>query len=249
MDIKDFFENMVRAKEANPYTSIFSFAPYIEKAKSCALPNFKPDSSKGELNKKFENQLAQLANLSEKDDLDKRQALVRMFFPSLFFEGQIGFIGKPFSKEFFYGTPALQEVFTSDEWEVRLSAQLMKGKMSSPALEAGKLILNTFYDQKIESSSYEVLTLRHKKTRLIRHYKINVILDYIKTKPLKDIAELSEKQIHQLLNNWENDDIWLKHFPPENFVFEGMVIGYMQDVTDVEVAFADESKDGNRQTR
>lgn len=179
-----------------------------------------------------------LISFSDPERLDtpeKRQEVIAMLFPSLFFEGQMGFVAKPFSKEFFYMTPALQEVFTSNEWEVKMSGKLSEGKMGSPALEAGQLILNTFHGQQTHSTAYQTMAFRHKDNLLKRYYKVQIVLDYIKTTPVRKIKKLSEAQRFQLYNEWGNEAYWLKQFPPEDFTFEGLVIGYIQDVTETEV--------------
>lgn len=236
LPIRQFFEMMGQKKEANPYTSTFSFVPFMERITG-------EDSGIRQAAKMIGvhaiQQLEQsLVEFSKPDNLDtpeKREAAICLLFPSLFFEGQMGFIGQPFTKEFFYMTPTMQGMFTSDEWEVKISGALMHGKMGRPAIEAGKLILNTFYGQAIDSNSYQTMTFRNRVTKLEKHFKVNVVLDYIKTTPKKELPELNEQQIHALFNEWENEAFWLEHFPSEDFTFEGLVVGYVQDVTEVEV--------------
>ena len=81
----------------------------------------------------------------------------------------------------------------------------------------------------------DTMSVRHRKSHIEKHFKINVITDFIKSIPLKPPKKLSEKQINKLLNEWDNTSLWLECFPPENFKFEGLVIGFLTDVTDVEI--------------
>jgi hypothetical protein len=234
--IKKFFEKMAEAKEVNPYSSTFSFIPFFEKMRARRDRIHEAVGLAGAaVMKEAEQNLIDFSNPEKLDTPEKRQAVISMLFPALFFEGQMGFVAKPFTKEFFYMTPALQEIFTSDDWEVKISGDLIKGRMGSPAIEAGKLILHTFHGQQVDSDSYQTMTFRHRTTKLERHFKINVVLDYIKTKPLNALKALDEVQIHQLFEEWGNEQYWLEHFPPEDYVFEGLVVGYIQDVTEVEV--------------
>lgn len=236
LPIKDLFEKMAQTKEANPYSSTFSFIPFIEKMKA---KRTEIHDATGAINvavmEEAEQNLIAFSDPQQLDTPEKRQAVISMLFPALFFEGQMGFVAKPFTKEFFYMTPAFQEIFSSEDWEVMITGDLIKGKMGSPAMEAGKLILGTFYGQAIDSNSYQTMIFRHRKTMLERHFKINVVLDYIKTTPLQEPETLDELQIHQLFQKWGNEEYWLEHFPPENYAFEGLVIGYIQDVTEGEV--------------
>ena len=234
--IRQFVEQMSHSKEDNPYSSTFSFIPFIQKIKEKkkdlqkALEN--PDS---DFMEKVEKNLIAFSDPARLDTAEKRQEIIAILFPSLFFEGQMGFVAKPFSKEFFYMTPALQEIFTSEHWEVKISGKLSKGKMSSPALEAGQLILNTFHGRQFHSTTYQTMTFRDKRTSLERHFKVQIVLDYIKTTPVRKVKKLSDAQVFQLFNEWGNEQYWLEQFPPEDFSFEGLVIGYIQDVTETEV--------------
>lgn len=238
LPIKAFFEMMEQKKKTNPnpYSSTFSFTPFLEKMKETRRGVLQATQAVDlSTIDEIEKGLLAFSNPEQLDSPEKRRAVVSLLFPALFFEGQMGFVAKPFTKEFFYMTPALQDVFTSEEWEVKISGHLIQGKMGSPSIEAGKLILSTFHGQEFDSSSYQTMTFRHSKTLLEKHFKINVVLDHIKTTPLKELQPLSEIEIHKLFEEWGNEEYWLKHFPPEDFVFEGLVIGYIQDVTEVEV--------------
>lgn len=236
MPFRAFFEKMAKTKEVNPYSATFSFAPFIEKmkARKKGIQKVANKVDSGFI-EEMEKGLLAFADPQRLDTPEKRQEVAAMLFPALFFEGQLGFVAKPFSREFFYMTPAMQQVLMSEEWEVKVSGLLQKGKMSSPALEAGKLILSSIYGQDFDSNAYQTMTFRHSKTKLERHLKVNVVLDYIKTTSLKPKSKLDESQIHELFNEWDHEEFWLKHFPPEDFSFEGLVIGYIQDVTEVEV--------------
>ena len=231
-----FYERISRTDATNPYSSTFSFVPFIQKMKktrketsgaACTM-----DASA------FEHMEKDLISYSDPEQLDtpeKRQAIISTFFPSLFIEGQMGFIAQPFTKQFFFTTPALQEFFYCPDWEIKVTGDLAKAKMGSPAMEAGKLVLSSLYNRTLESSSYQTMTFRNKKTLLERHFKINIVLDFIKTTALKAQEPLDDKRFYELMNEWGNEAYWLEHFPPEDYVFEGFVIGYIQDVTEVEV--------------
>jgi len=236
LPLKDLFEKMAQTKEANPYSSTFSFIPFIEKMKEKrAEIHDATGAIDAAVMEEAEQNLIAFSDPQQLDTPEKRKAVISMLFPALFFEGQMGFVAKPFTKEFFYMTPAFQEIFSSEDWEVMITGDLLEGKMGRPAMEAGKLILGTFHGHTIDLNAYQTMTFRHRKTMLERYFKVNVVLDYIKTTPLKELDTLDELQIHQLFQEWGNEQYWLEHFPPGNFAFEGLVIGYIQDVTEVEV--------------
>ncbi len=236
LPIREFVQQMQESKEANPYSSTFSFAPFIEKMKERKMDLRKVAP---ELDWSFLEEVKEkLIAFSDPDRLDtpeKRQEIIGLLFPSLFFEGQLGFVGQPFSRDFFYMTPALREIFNSTEWELKVAGQLREGRMGSPALEAGKLILNTFYGQEIDTNAYDVMVFRHNRTLLERHFKVRIVLDYIRTTPRQALKQLDEHALHRLFNECDNEAYWLEQFPPEDYEFEGLVIGYIEDVTEAEV--------------
>lgn len=236
LPFKAFIGHMERAETNIPYASTFSFQPFIEKMK--ANRGLTNQEVKDPFLLDVEQNIASLMAAQDQDNFEKKQAVISTLFPALFYEGQIGFVAKPFNKEFFYITPALQEVFESEDWEVKITGKLKEAKMGSPAIEAGKLILNTLYGQEFESKVYQTMSFRHKETLCERYFKVNIIFDYIKTSSLKPLPELDEEKMHQLFNEWENETYWLQQFPPDDFIFEGLIIGYIQEVTEQEVLSA-----------
>ena len=236
LPLKAFFEKMHGTKEANPYKSTFSFQPFLDKMRDRkkGIQNAVGDIDSKFMTRAIDNLSAYL-DPTHLDTPQKRADVMALLFPALFFEGQIGFVAKPFTKEFFFMTPAMEEVFTSDNWEIKVHGMLEKGKMNNPAIEAGKLILNTFHGQNFGANSYQTMTFRNRETQLEQHFKVNVVLEFIKTTPLKPFRELTGCELHALYNEWDNEEHWLKLFPPEDYTFEGLVVGYIQDVTETEV--------------
>ena len=102
-------------------------------------------------------------------------------------------------------------------------------------MDAGIIILNRFYKEKVDLVFSEIMQVRNKQTGLEKHLKFNILLDFVDVKAIKPLKKLTKKQIAQLLNNWEDESLWTKLLPPENFSFEGFVMGQVIDVTDREI--------------
>ncbi|MTB53417.1 GAF domain-containing protein [Lewinella sp. W8] len=157
-------------------------------------------------------------------------------FPSFFFRGKMGFIKGPFEGHAFrFRTDALLEQMTNDRWEIRVDPRSLISNDLKETLMAGTSVLNTFYRQNVEIFSNQGMVLRDRKTRVEKHFKFDVQLDYMEVKPIKPLKKLSQQQIHRLLNNLDDKELWLELIPPENFIFEGFVIGVLADVTKVEI--------------
>ncbi|WP_103864597.1 GAF domain-containing protein [Aquimarina sp. I32.4] len=66
---------------------------------------------------------------------------------------------------------------------------------------------------------------------IMRHYRIMYngdFIDVIKTDKAKDITK---EDVAELLDNFDNIDIWKEKFPPHSWIFKGVVLANMFDVT------------------
>ncbi len=230
------FHKQVHTIKENYYPSKLSFKPVFEKIQESKKNQAEGPSNVNKLFTAFEKELSDISKLKGKHDgSQKVETLIRALFPALFFEGQMGFIGTPFTKEFTFMTSAMREMFVCGEWELKMKESMMHPKAVQTVLQAGSCILDKHYNGQRGMDFSETMSIRHRKTGLEKHYKINIITDFIKATLLKPLKKLNEQQIFQLLNEWDNTELWLDCFPPENFSFEGLVIGYLADVTDVEI--------------
>ncbi len=233
-----YFKELIGDLSPSPYQSKFSFFKLLEelRLKSNALKQSTLSETVAEL-EKMEAQLQERPSdweaLFQTTDFE---ALMIHIFPSFFHKGQMGFIKGPFEKhQFRFRTKAFQEIMANENREVKLDGHKFLNADSANILLAGITVLNTFYDQKIEFFAAEKITLRDPSNKMERHYKFNVQFDYLEVKALKSLMKLSQKKIHELLNNLNDEELWLKYIPPENFVFEGFIIGHISDVTRSEI--------------
>ncbi len=233
--LEEFHKHASNVKETH-YKSQLSFRPIFDKFEAYEKDQISGYQNVTGLFKEFEKEFIKISKLKGAQDQSRKvEMLIKALFPALFFEGQIGFIGTPFTKEFTFMTPKMNELFTSGDWELKMKRSMMHPKAIQTVLQVGSCILQNHYDGKSGMEFTETMSIRHRKTGLEKHYKINIITDFIDAISLKPLKKLSEKKIFQLLNEWDNADLWLESFPPENFEFEGLVIGYLTDVTDVEI--------------
>ncbi|WP_242202183.1 GAF domain-containing protein [Aestuariivivens insulae] len=65
-----------------------------------------------------------------------------------------------------------------------------------------------------------------------RFYKIMYNADFCEIVPTETAPEITRKDFEELLDNFEDIDLWRSKFPPNSYVFKGFVISNMFDVTD-----------------
>ncbi|MEN0004508.1 MAG: GAF domain-containing protein [Bacteroidota bacterium] len=228
----------IRKQNWSPYPSQFSLAKLIRKlkAQSDSIQNDILAASiihLEDLEQKIKAAAVDWEALSQQPDF---ATLMQHIFPSFFFEGQLGIISGPFeNKEFRFHTQAFLELEANDQWEVKVMPNRLINNEFQHIHMAGSLVLNAFYQQEVDMYAIEGLVLRHKETKLEKHLRFDVIFDYLEVKPLKPLKKLSPKKIYHLLNNLEDRELWLECIPPENFLFEGFIIGRLVESTKPEI--------------
>lgn len=221
---------------SSPYTSSFSFRPFLEKLK--AKSGHGDEASQAILSM-LEKELADEAALIQYSE--RLAAVAAVLFPTLFYDEQMAFISKPFSNEFLCATRAFQDLVESGHWEVNMGKFARRSNATHGATDAGNLVLGCFYGEKTGCAFNEILQLRHTETGLEKHFKVNILTDYVKATAIKPLKKLSKKDVHHLLDHWDDEALWLKQLPVENFDFEGFIIGHLDDVTEREILSTIES--------
>lgn len=66
---------------------------------------------------------------------------------------------------------------------------------------------------------------------ITRHYKILYNADFIEVERKPETPKITEKDLDQLLDNFDDIDLWKDKFPPNGYVLKGFVISNIFDVT------------------
>jgi len=66
---------------------------------------------------------------------------------------------------------------------------------------------------------------------VIRHYRILYNADFMEIEPTDKAKELNQNDLDELLENFDNLDLWKEKIPPNSFTSKGFVISNMFDVT------------------
>ncbi|EDP71288.1 hypothetical protein FBALC1_02352 [Flavobacteriales bacterium ALC-1] len=67
---------------------------------------------------------------------------------------------------------------------------------------------------------------------ITRYYKILYNADFTEIIPRSNAPKITKEDYDQLLDNFENIDLWKEKFPPHSYDFKGFVISNIFDVTD-----------------
>jgi len=67
---------------------------------------------------------------------------------------------------------------------------------------------------------------------IMRYYKILYNADFCEIIPNKNAPKITHEDYEELIDNFDNIEIWKAKFPPRSYVFKGFVISNIFDVTD-----------------
>ena len=67
---------------------------------------------------------------------------------------------------------------------------------------------------------------------IMRYYKILYNADFTEIVPSNDAKKITQEDYDELLDNFENIELWKEKFPPGSYIFKGFVISNIFDVTD-----------------
>lgn len=180
--------------------------------------------------------ISEIANKFENDRTDKHRlhSLIAMCMPSVLLNEEPVFISPPFGGAFVYASKAMEDFLLSGDWELKMNNQgaLTQGNQY---IKACTQILNKLYDQDLELSLDQVITLRNKKNSLEKHFKMRINAENVEVIATKPLKKISKREILELLRQADNQDLWQKYFPVENFEFKGLAIGSLIDITELEV--------------
>ena len=222
--VKEFMSTL-REISFFPYPSAFSLEPLVElyKARVSDL-GIHPES----LDTKLKSH-----NLKDlKKDSTEISKLLGEIMPELLVTNELLFIAPPFNLGFLFHSAPVQDLFFSDDWELKIPQQFHEFGANNNIFQACTLILNQFYGFEIEDwINKPVLTLRNRHNGLERHFRMRIDCSSVQINALKPIPKYSREELHQVFRKATDPEVWINHFPPDHFSFEGFTLGYIIEVT------------------
>ncbi len=232
----DIFEQL----EINriPFTTRLSFVPMLQDLEEKAREGAPTESAVASMILERLKEVPELWEPIDDRSLLKKHSdiidmLMLMVVPPARRKKDLMKISAPFEMKPIYCTPALKQLV--EERKVNYEINRNSGiTFCSMVISACSYILNEFYGQHLKIDSPLAISIRRPNYKLERHYKTRMDANYVKIKKLKPLKPLSQDQINHLLTNVYDTELWLKHIPPENFEFQGFVVGNLIDITEEE---------------
>jgi hypothetical protein len=174
----------------------------------------------------FKEGITDLSILEDKEDLLHR--LLADYFPPLLTYNEIKGVGIPFGNLIINPTGRLQNILKAAGSNFNLSIQALDEHQLYVLTCC--LILNEVYKTQLDFSKpmfYSIPTAEG----IIRHYRILHNGDFLHIYPTEKAIALTQADIDQLVNNFDDLALWKAKFPAESWLLKGFAIFSLVDTT------------------
>ncbi len=231
-------DKIIMSVEDYPFPSISTFKHLIEHWRNTAK---KPGSILAAQLELLEQHLVEvpefLAPFEDHTFIEKHrdilELLISPFFPIQSWNSDIKALGRLFSDRLFYTSSRFEKVIgDKDKFVLREENQDKKNlTLFWRLLYSYKIILGKFYKLPLVIDQPMIYTIPHLRTGLDQYYKLTSAAPFSQINCIGTPPELNKKTFHYLVDNFHNMDLWMKHLPPEKFVFSGFSVHNFVDVT------------------
>jgi predicted metal-dependent HD superfamily phosphohydrolase len=227
-------DNMVKKyKYLSPFKTLISFHKLIKGLEEIAVSDigYKAECSKDLLNQikdkpEFIDGIDTLDIIEDNQELIKN--LVADLFPTALTHNEIKAISLPFHDFTFNYSERFKTILKDAGLAFDISITDMDEHQFY--IMNCTLILNTYYKQNLDFGKplfYEIPD----KNGVLKHYKILYNADFIEIYPAENTRFLSQTSIEELIDNYDNIELWKNAFPYNSWFLKGFAILSLVDVT------------------
>ena len=164
------------------------------------------------------------------------KALLSPLFPTLTTHNAIEAVFIPFVHLFFNVTKRLCAILDAAGENCQLS--MRNEDNSADYINACIFILNFKYNAQINNKKAIYLDITNQETGILRHYRAFINADFSSFIPNDSFQPLTKEEIKELIDNFDNIELWKEKIPPNSFTYEGFSIVKLFDVTEDEAISA-----------
>jgi len=150
-------------------------------------------------------------------------------FASVLTKNEIKTASVPFHDMIFNSSERFKNIIKNAGEDFELNIKNMPG--DDRYIIACTIILSNCYDYDINFKRpfyYEIPDANG----IMRYYKILYNADFCEIVPTENTKKITQEDYEELLDNFENIELWREKFPPNSYIFKGFVISNIFDVTD-----------------
>lgn len=224
MEFQSFYES--------PFKLNFSFGKLIQKMESEASQN--PDYEV--YHRKILNEVKQypelLTGIKNLDFFEKNERvmkeLLKDLFPPMLTKNEIKAIGFPFYNFFFNPTERFQNII--DKAGENFDMIIKDMDPHRFYVISCCIILRNYYNVELNFVQPFIFDIPNEEG-IVNHYRFLNNVDFIEINPLGNVKKLTEDEIAELMDNFEDYDLWKEKFPPQSWELKGFAVISFFDAT------------------
>lgn len=220
-------------KYISPFKILISFHKLIEGLQQIALSDidYRSNYAKGLLSQiedkpEFVNGIENLKIIEENQELI--QYLLADLFPTALTENEIKAVTLPFYDITFNYSERFKRIIKDVDISIDMNIRDMDEHQFY--VMSCTLILNAYYHQNIDFGKplfYDIPD----SNGIHKHYRILYNADFLEILPTENTKFLNQAEINELIDNYDNLDLWQKAFPENSWILKGFAIISLVDVT------------------
>lgn len=157
------------------------------------------------------------------------QRLCRIMFPQVLMTNEIKGIMPPFEFKPFYLSTRFKNILDASEQHV--SFELNDYTEDQLYIYGCAALLGGYYKYSFPAGSPTLVDIPNKKLDTVRTYRMAMNGDLLEMLPTDKAPEIKLEDYLELLDNFDNIDLWKKKFPPNSWIMRGIGITNLMDVT------------------
>jgi hypothetical protein len=182
-----------------------------------------------EIEKQFPKLSSGLTKCSEFTEYQEQiDTVLKPFFPSLLNLNEIKFATIPFQNIAIKCTQRYRNLIRAAGEEVSL--EIINFDANQFYIMGCSIILSSYYGVKVDFRRSYYYNIPD-ENGMVKNYRLLYNADFVDIQKTAKAKEITEEDINELLESYENVSIWKEKFPPESWIFNGFVIASLTDVT------------------
>lgn len=220
-------------KYISPFKILISFHKLIEGLEQIALSDvdYRSNYAKGLLSQ-IKDKTEFRDGINNLDVIKNNQELIRYLladlFPTALTNNEIKAVTLPFYDFTFNYSERFKKIVNDVDVSFDMSIRDMDEHQFY--VMNCTLILNAYYNQNIDFGKplfYDIPD----KNGILKHYKILYNADFLEIFPTENTKFLNQTEIEELIDNYDNLELWKKAFPEGSWNLKGFAIVSLVDVT------------------
>ena len=160
---------------------------------------------------------------------DQINILLDPLFPEALLSNEIKAATVPFSFTSFKFTTRFEKILENAGKDYQLTVRNFEE--NSMYIMACTFILEFVYGYKVDTKRPFYFDIPDKKLGTMKYYRTTFNADFSEVFRTESAPKLTEEDFRELLNNFENIEVWKEKFPPNSYIFKGFGIINLFDVT------------------